>query len=71
MAINLKPMTADDIKAHVRNGKRVFWCHKGYEVIQDAIGQWLIKHESGDVIGLTHKDGKTLNGRGQEFMVVG
>jgi hypothetical protein len=70
MAINLRPMNADDIKQLVLDGKKVFWRHSGYEVVQDSIGQWLIKcHMNGDVIGLTHKDGKTLNGRGQEFLI--
>jgi hypothetical protein len=71
MAISLEYMTSDAIKAHVEAGRRVFWRDESYEVIKDRIGQWLVKcHINGACWGLTHRDGKTLNGRGKEFFVV-
>lgn len=63
-------MTASQIKAAVDSGKKVYWSHKGYEVIKDRIGQYLIvclqnKH----CIGLTWQDGVTLNGNGSQFFI--
>lgn len=62
-----------DIVCAVDCGIRVYWKHEGYEVVRDSglpkgLGSsqglgYLIKcHMNSDVIGLTHQDGKTLNG---------
>jgi hypothetical protein len=60
-------MTVTEIKAAVEGGQRVYWSHRGYEVVKDSIGQWHIKYTNGQCIGLTHMDGVTLNGREDEF----
>jgi hypothetical protein len=55
--------TAEEIKAAVDSGKTVYVDSMAYVVIKDNIPQYLIKCMINDYcIGLTHKDGKTLNG---------
>lgn len=55
--------TAQEIKSAVESGKRVFCGNRSYEVIKDRIGQWLIVCSlNGYTIGLTHRNGETLNG---------
>ena len=61
-------MNAIEIKDAIDAGNRVFWHHSGYEVIKDSIGQYLIKcHMNDHIIGLTHRDGTTLNGSPEHF----
>ena len=61
-------MNAIEIKDAIDTGNRVFWHHTGYEVIKDSIGQYLIKcHMNDYCIGLTHRDGITLNGSPKHF----
>ncbi len=63
-------MTADQIKAAVDSGKKVYWSHKGYEVVMDRIGQYLIVcKQNKHCIGLTWQDGVTLNGNGSQFFI--
>lgn len=61
-------MTLTEIRAAVEAGKPVYWASRSYQVIRDCIGQWLIKCLSnGSCIGLTWRDGITLNGKPEEF----
>jgi len=61
-------MTLEQIRAAVEDGKRVFWVNSDYEVIKDSRGQWHIKcHHNGNCIGLTWRDGVTMNGKPDEF----
>lgn len=62
-------VTACRIKEAVMNGLRVYKTHKGYEVIYaPEIDEFLIKcHMNDRVIGLTWKDGVTLNAYPEEF----
>ena len=54
---------ADLIKRLVDAGITVYSGSKAYRVIKDNIGQYLIHCDiNGYCIGLTWKDGKTLNG---------
>ena len=63
-------MTLEEIKAAVLAGKRVCWSGKNYEVILDSIGQWLIRCvDNGNCIGLTWRDGVTMNGKPKEFFI--
>ena len=55
------------IKHAVDCGYTIHWANESYKVVKDSLGQYLIKHESGHCIGLTHKDGKTLNGKDWQF----
>jgi aryl-phospho-beta-D-glucosidase BglC (GH1 family) len=61
-------MNLEQIKQSLSEGKKVFWSNENYEVIKDKINKYLIHCVVNDhCIGLTHKDGKTLNGEENEF----
>lgn len=71
-------MTLEEIKAAVREGKKVHWCNDGYEVKLSTFPpmrsdvqpeeQWLIVFTpNGHAIGLTWTDGVTMNGKPEEF----
>lgn len=61
---------AQDIREAVKNGKKVYWKNKGYEVITDSKNQWFIKCEyNNHCIGLTWRDGETLNGDINDFFI--
>jgi len=62
-------MTLIEIKAAVEAGKKVFWSNRSYEVLKDSVGQWLIRCSNGSCIGLTHRDGVTMNGEPEEFFI--
>lgn len=62
-------MTHQEIKTAVDQGKLVHWVNDLYEVIKDSIGQYLISCKGGNVIGLTWKDGVTLNGEESQFFI--
>lgn len=64
-------MTLQQIKDAIENGNKVIWKQDNYEVIKDSIGQYLIKCKSNDsCIGLTWKDGVTMNGEEKDFKVL-
>ena len=64
-------MNLQEIKSAVEAGKNVYHGSGLYKVIKDSKNQWLIKCTSnGYCIGLTHKDGVTLNGQESEFFTV-
>jgi hypothetical protein len=63
-------MNLNQIKEAINSGKRVFWSTKAYEVICDKKGQWLIVCSlNGYTIGLTWRDGVTMNGKESEFFI--
>ena len=63
-------MNLEEIKQAVESGHRVFWKTYGYEVINDSVGQWLIYcHLNHSCIGLTWRDGKTMNGEESVFFI--
>lgn len=62
-------MDLAQIKKAVDSGKIVHWSNKGYKVVKDKRGNYDIVHTNGNTIGLTHKDGKTLNGEPKEFFL--
>jgi hypothetical protein len=62
-------MNASQIKEAINNGHHVFWCNDGYEVIM-AGDEFLIYCNFNDsCIGLTHRDGVTLNGDETDFYI--
>tara|TARA_R110000868_G_scaffold1117_1_gene8580 strand:+ start:991 stop:1197 length:207 start_codon:yes stop_codon:yes gene_type:complete len=68
-------MNADDIKSFIRTGGRVFWKNRMYEVQQHQLrsgnDQWLIVcAHNNHAIGLTHQDGRTLNGAESDFFTI-
>lgn len=62
-------MTLEEIKKAVNEGKHVYWCNENYEVVKDKYDQWFIVCYIGNTIGLTWRDGKTLNGKEEEFYI--
>lgn len=63
-------MTLEEIKQALDDGKKVFWANKSYEVIKDSVDQYLIICRLNDnCIGLTWRDGVTLNGKPEQFFV--
>lgn len=63
-------MTLEEIKKAVLEGKTVHWSNTNYVVVKDKLDQWLINCPSnGHCIGLTWSDGKTLNGKEEDFYV--
>jgi hypothetical protein len=64
-------MTLQEIKQAVNDGKGVFWASIAYKVIRDTKGQYLIKCTlNGSCVGLTWKDGTTLNGKEDDFFIL-
>lgn len=63
-------MTLDEIKQAVQDGKTVHWSNELYDVICDRNGEYLIRCKMNDnYIGLTWRDGVTMNGKPSEFYV--
>lgn len=63
-------MTLFEIKTAIYNGHSVYWKSPIYRVSLDTLGQYLITcTKNGHSIGLTHKDGKTLNGKERDFHI--
>ena len=63
-------MNLEEIKASVESGQTVHWASQAYRVIKDNVGQWLIQCDiNGHCIGLTWRDGVTMNGEEKQFFV--
>ena len=62
-------MTLTEIKQAIDSGKRVFWVQESYEVLfAPALQNYVIKcHLNQNIIGLTWRDGITLNGKPSDF----
>lgn len=68
-------MTLSQIKSAIESGKRVFWKTRAYEVLKDPLRdgtfQWLIAYDhkgrNAHYIGLTYRDGVTMNGEELDF----
>jgi hypothetical protein len=63
-------MTLSEIKNAVDAGLTVHWSNGLYRVLKDKVGQYLILCDQNDYcIGLTWKDGVTLNGKESDFYI--
>lgn len=62
-------MTLEEIKKAVEDGKTVHYGNNSHKVIEDSIGQWMIKCVNGSCIGLTWADDVTLNGTSELFYI--
>ena len=61
-------ITAQTIMEYVDYGRDIRWKSDAYQVTGDELGQYFIKCLiNGHCIGLTHKDGVTLNGDLSDF----
>lgn len=61
-------MTTQEIKKAVNEGQIVHYCSHAYRVVKAPIG-YVIEHTSGNTIGLTWRDGITLNGNETDFFI--
>lgn len=65
-------MQLKEIKDAVESGKTVHWANTGYIVFKDSLNQWLIVClRNFDCVGLTHKDGVTMNEDPEMFYISG
>lgn len=71
-------MNLDEIKKALAEGKRVFYANISYEVLHDTSNgcdQYLIAYHHGgsdaNYIGLTWRDGVTMNGKPEDFFILG
>lgn len=63
-------MNLQEIKKAVNEGKKVYWANTAYEVVHDKYDQWFIVCTlNNHAIGLTWRDGVTLNGKEEEFFI--
>ena len=63
-------MTLTEIKNAVQRGETVCWSNTGYEVLYIFKNDsYVIKHHSGNMIGLTWQNGKTMNGEESDFYI--
>ena len=64
-------MNLQEIKQAIENGETVFCGNIAYTVVKDKLNQYLIKCSiNGSCIGLTWKDGVTLNDIEKNFFTV-
>ena len=64
-------MTMQEIKTAIDDGEKVYWCNRGYQVIKDSLGQYMIKcFMNGHCIGLTNAEETKLNGEESEFFII-
>ena len=62
--------SVQDIKDAVDSGLAVHCGNDGYEVTKAPNGEYIVTYRpNGSVIGLTHKDGVTLNGELFDFYI--
>lgn len=66
-------MTLTEIKHAVGAGKTVNWVHSGYIITRGKRERqndyFTVFRANGNTIGLTHKDGITLNGKESQFFI--
>ena len=63
-------MTVEEIKENVDNGKTVHWASDAYSVVINKGGDYDILCRINDHrIGLTWRDGITLNGKEEDFYI--
>jgi hypothetical protein len=70
-------MTLQEIKDAVEAGKTVHWATTAYTILKDQLRdgkhQWLIAYNHGqrdaNYVGLTWRDGITVNGRPEQFFI--
>lgn len=66
-------MTLQEIKSAVDSGQTVHWANSNYKVVKDKNGDYLIGFNidgrNPNYIGLTWRDGVTLNGKEEDFFI--
>lgn len=63
-------MKLEQINQAVEGGQTVHWVNSLYVVVKDRLGQFFVVCKSNKhAIGLTHRDGITLNGTPEQFFI--
>lgn len=62
-------MTLEQIKQAVTEGKTVCWSNGGYEVRKTGNSFDIVCLWNNYTVGLTWQDGKTMNGKPEEFFI--
>lgn len=62
-------VTLDEITKAVLDGKQVCWTNSAYKVVVDCHKQWFIVCDNGSTIGLTNRNGHSLNGEEKDFFI--
>lgn len=62
-------MTLEQIQQTIADGKRVFWKTAAYEVKRTGAQYLIVCVINKDAIGLTWRDGVTMNGKPTDFYV--
>jgi len=64
-------MTLQEIKLALNSGKKVCWASEIYEVRKSGFEDYyyIVCTTNNNVIGLTHRDGVTLNGEEEQFYI--
>lgn len=62
-------MTLEEIKAAVDAGKTVCWANTAYEVQKWSTGYIVVYIHNDSAIGLTWRDGVTMNGKPEDFFI--
>ena len=64
-------MTLQEIKSSTKEGKKVYWTNENYLITNPYNDEWLIVSQGNNhAIGLTHRDGTTMNGKESEFFTL-
>ncbi len=63
-------MTLQEIKAAVDAGRKVYWKSEAYEVVGGPAGYLIVCVHNDSAIGLTWRDGVTMNGKEEDFYEV-
>ena len=63
-------MNLEEIKRAVDSGLSVCWSHEGYDVLKNDKGWYYVKcNGNNHIIGLTWRDGVTMNGEECDFFI--
>lgn len=62
-------LTLEKIKAAVDEGKTVCWVNDNYEVEKWADGYNIVCKHNMNAVGLTHRDGVTMNEKLKDFYI--
>jgi hypothetical protein len=62
-------MTLEEIKEAVEAGKKVHWASTLYDVVKGPHDWFIICNANQHAIGLTHRDGVTMNGKEEDFFI--
>jgi hypothetical protein len=62
-------MKLSEIKQAIESGHNVHWGNDGYDVIKGKFEYLICFKHNQSCIGLTHRDGITLNGKESEFYI--